>query len=399
MHILFLCSEYPPYDPGGIGTFTRALALWLARRGHAVHVLGDYDGISEGESSTDEGVQVHRVPRAGGLLGKRTRLLATRIRLRAEIKRLCLQHRIELIEGPAHTYGGGLWLVPSVAPVVCRIHSSRMLAGARAGSNRSWNDWAVGRGARAAACFVAVSPWAAQEARTHWRPARRGPIVTIPNAVAECFFVRDGRAGGSPSERLVFSGTLNEHKGVRELLDAWSVIRSGQPSASLHLYGKAGRCLDRVLSAVSQPGGRVHWHGAVSQEKLACAFRDARLGIFPSHSETFGLAAAEAAASGVPLVVSDIEQFRWLFGEDAAAAYCQGGDVGSLVAALEAALKKTEHSQRTAVAARGRMQRFRMAKVGPLNEALYEQVIAGNTLPLYLSAASTEGSKETVGSF
>jgi D-inositol-3-phosphate glycosyltransferase len=46
----------------------------------------------------------------------------------------------------------------------------------------------------------------------------------------------------------------------------------------------------------------VHFIGPQSRAKLAALLRDARVVLVPSHSETFGLVALEAAASGVPVV-------------------------------------------------------------------------------------------------
>jgi len=362
-----------------VGTFTRVLGQWLAARGHEVHVLGEYDDVEIREDYEDAGVRVHRFPRATAALGKRAQLAMTRLRLRGEVKRLCARYAIQLIEGPAHTYGGGLWLVPRVAPLICRIHSSRMLMKAAKHGKASWNDRLVDRGARHAGCFVAVSPWARDQARLHWRPAAGREVLLIPNPITNCFFEADELPAPEEPDTVVFSGSLNEQKGIRELLGAWPQVRESHPALSLHVYGKAGRCSRDVADAVSDSASRVYWHGPVSQHDLAAALRRARLAVFPSHFETFGLAAAEAAAAGAPLVVSDIPPYRSLFGEDGVAAYCRSRDAESLMQALLSALSGTRRARAAVAKARERMHQFRVEQVGPINEALYSKVIGEGT--------------------
>jgi len=344
-----------------------------------VHVLGDYDDVEVREDYEAAGVRVHRFPRATAALGKRAQLAVTRMRLRSEVKRLCARYAIQLIEGPAHTYGGGLWLVPRMAPLICRIHSARMLTKAANTGAASWNDRLVDRGARRADCFVAVSPWARHQARLHWRPAAGREVLMIPNPIANCFFEAGERPAPDKPDGIVFSGSLNEQKGIRELLSAWTQVRESHPALSIHLYGKAGRCSRHVADAVSDPASRVHWHGPVSQHDLAAALRRARLAVFPSHFETFGLAAAEAAAAGAPLVVSDIPAYRWLFGDDGVAAYCRSRDAESLIHALLTALCATPDGGPAVAKARERMHQFRVEQVGPINEALYSKVVGEGT--------------------
>lgn len=88
----------------------------------------------------------------------------------------------------------------------------------------------------------------------------------------------------------------------------------------------AGSLADRI--ATLSPGPVVL--GAVDDEVLPSLVAAAGVFAFPSAREGFGLAAMEALAAGVPLVVSDLPVFREIF--SGAARFAAGP--GALTAAL-----------------------------------------------------------------
>lgn len=59
MRIAFLTGEYPP-DPGGVGDYTRCLALALAERGHDVGVITDDEHEFPTSSPSESAVDLHR---------------------------------------------------------------------------------------------------------------------------------------------------------------------------------------------------------------------------------------------------------------------------------------------------------------------------------------------------
>jgi glycosyltransferase involved in cell wall biosynthesis len=110
---------------------------------------------------------------------------------------------------------------------------------------------------------------------------------------------------------VVFTGTLTPKKGVVSLIDAWPQIARECPTAELHLYGKDGKTADgEPMQAHLQsrlPGdvaSRVTFHGHVSRPKVLEALRTARVAVFPSYSEAFGLAPVEAMSCGCPTIYS-----------------------------------------------------------------------------------------------
>jgi glycosyltransferase involved in cell wall biosynthesis len=111
--------------------------------------------------------------------------------------------------------------------------------------------------------------------------------------------------GISKEEPLVlYAGRIAAGKGIEFLLDAIAAL----PAAHLVLAGPDDRhgAAERVRSAREEPGlrGRVHVLGETAEPPYAL-YRAADVLCLPSAGESFGMAAAEAAASGTPVVVTD----------------------------------------------------------------------------------------------
>jgi len=102
--------------------------------------------------------------------------------------------------------------------------------------------------------------------------------------------------------RILFAGQLCLRKGLRFLLDA--LESAGQPKWRLDLYGPAMAETAGDLERY-QGDSELQLHGAVSQDRLALAFRQAHLLVLPSLEEGFGLVVIQALACGLPCIVSD----------------------------------------------------------------------------------------------
>jgi glycosyltransferase involved in cell wall biosynthesis len=100
---------------------------------------------------------------------------------------------------------------------------------------------------------------------------------------------------------LLFLGRLHEKKGCDLLIDAFR--RAAPP---LHLVF-AGPCADPGLEAdlhSRAEGLRVTFTGPLYGDDKWAALAAAEVFILPSHQENFGVAVAEALASGVPVLLS-----------------------------------------------------------------------------------------------
>jgi glycosyltransferase involved in cell wall biosynthesis len=118
----------------------------------------------------------------------------------------------------------------------------------------------------------------------------------------------------------VYSGHFTKTKQVSTLIRAWKIVVAKRPDARLLLIGHAGDELPLVKRLVMDLGLTVNvtFAGLVKDRNaLADMVRSAKLFIFPSVREGFGLAPAEAMAAGLPCIMADIPPLREVFGDSA----------------------------------------------------------------------------------
>lgn len=109
-----------------------------------------------------------------------------------------------------------------------------------------------------------------------------------------------------PEGYILYSGTLEPRKRVGLLVDVWSELRRQDPSTPpLVLTGPYGWGSRRLLARLRSLEGRgLHLLGRVPRYRLLAIMQAARIFVYPSLYEGFGLPPAEAMACGIPTVVS-----------------------------------------------------------------------------------------------
>jgi glycosyltransferase involved in cell wall biosynthesis len=118
---------------------------------------------------------------------------------------------------------------------------------------------------------------------------------------------RDNYLGGSRSPLIMNHGRISYKKGLDILVDAMGAIRAVVPEARLALVGPDDEGLGaRLKSQAHELGIReaVVFTGELTGHDLLTALSAADVWALPSHTENFGIAVAEAMASGCPTVVS-----------------------------------------------------------------------------------------------
>jgi glycosyltransferase involved in cell wall biosynthesis len=161
--------------------------------------------------------------------------------------------------------------------------------------------------------IIAITDWEAWIMRELFdAPPQR--IRVVPNAVEDVFFRRDSEPKGG---HLICVATITERKRVSELAQA--AVIGGIP---LKIVGKPYSENDpyylRFLETVQASNGVVQYLGPIQEpEVLATHLHVARGFVLPSIMETQSLAALEAAAAGLPLLLSDLPWAHATFGNQA----------------------------------------------------------------------------------
>jgi glycosyltransferase involved in cell wall biosynthesis len=180
------------------------------------------------------------------------------------------------------------------------------------------------------ACIV-LTEWEAEVARLLFSPPSRR-LHVIPNGVEPEFFtIKDDtiRRG----DELVCTATITERKRVLELAEA-AVIAQVPIRILGNPYGKSDVYYQKFLSLAKKHPEFVRYEGAVKERSnLARIYRSARGFVLLSAMESLSLSALEAAASGCPLLLSDLPWARCTFGDDAT--YCSLRDSSSTAATLK----------------------------------------------------------------
>ncbi len=144
---------------------------------------------------------------------------------------------------------------------------------------------------RGIAHFVAVSEFSASILRPHLPP---GAPVTLVRNPTECR--DDGPAPVGTNAPFLFMGRFSQEKGV--LLAAEACRRLGVPAVFIGDGELAGRAREIYPEA--------HFTGWLRPEESRAWLRQTRALLFPPlWYETLGLVVVEAAAAGVPAIVSD----------------------------------------------------------------------------------------------
>lgn len=182
---------------------------------------------------------------------------------------------------------------------------------------------------KADACIV-LTEWEAEVTRLLFAPPP-DRLYVVPNGVEPEFFITPANLIKRGDE-LVCTATITERKRVLELAEAAVAARVpvrilGSP------YGKDDPYHLRFLALAERHSDFVRYAGPVNDRaELARIYQSARGFVLLSTMESLSLSALEAAASGCPLLLSDLPWARSTFSHNAT--YCPIGKTFSTAAAL-----------------------------------------------------------------
>ncbi len=201
--------------------------------------------------------------------------------------------------------------------------------------------WLTGWSVRRADCVLTVSEFSRQEL-LRFHPVDERKVIAIHNGVGAEFQPATDRTAmaadqdtlsryGVTRPYILALGNIHPRKNLTRLLDAYVRLRQQDPSippmvwAGLERWG-SGDLLERARAA------GVVLTGFIDQRDLPALYRQAKMLIYPSLYEGFGLPPLEAMACGTPVITSDTTSLPEVVGK--AALLVDPTDVEAIAAAM-----------------------------------------------------------------
>jgi alpha-1,3-rhamnosyl/mannosyltransferase len=185
---------------------------------------------------------------------------------------------------------------------------------------------------------------------------------------------------GVPAGYALSVGTLEPRKNLETLLAAWRGLRRRRaaPGAAGEVpplvlcgqYGWKSEGLRRRVEEAEAEGWLRHL-GYVDEAALAALYRGARLFVFPSRYEGFGLPVLEAFAAGVPVVASDLPVLRELAGD--AVLYAPPLDAEGWIGQVERLLDDPVLARELAAAGHERAKRYTWQRAAELHVQVFRE--------------------------
>jgi len=123
------------------------------------------------------------------------------------------------------------------------------------------------------------------------------PRLECRRHLEECF-------GVAPGIRLLYVGRVSKDKHLDLLADAYRALVNELPQLSLTVTGDGPYLPELRARLADLP--RVVFTGRLGPEQLPAIYSGADFLVFPSATDTFGMAVLEAQACGLPALVSDV---------------------------------------------------------------------------------------------
>ncbi len=371
--------------PRGGAVYARRLAEELARRDHHVELWAltlEGAGMVVGPS-----VSVHQVPAAcapnedaPARVERCSALLADALRSAPPAD---IHHAQDLLAARALLTLRAEGVVPHV---LCTVHHTEVFEDRFLDECQRASIQDVDR------CISVSASWADRLAQEFGVEA---PVV--PNGVdterfggpgpdRRCAGARMGW-GGRPVVLAV--GGVQPRKGSRTLLEAFARARARLPTGALLVlaggdgiyatadYEAAWRDDAERLGLRVHDGNRpsidaqVARIGIVADDDMPLLYRAADVLAFPSTREGFGLVILEAAAAGLPVVVSDLAVFSEFMEDERDCLMAPVGDPGALADALVRAMNDVPLRERLIRSGREVAARYPWAETAARIEAVY----------------------------
>lgn len=178
-----------------------------------------------------------------------------------------------------------------------------------------------------------------------------------------------------PDDYLLFIGTLEPRKNIENLIIAYAKLPSAiQDRHKLVIGGGKGWYFDSIFTTVKELklDEKIQFLGRVPDEHLPALYRGAKLFVFPSFYEGFGLPPLEAMACGTPVITSNLSSLPEVVGE--AGVLVDPQNPAKLASAIESLLTDKAAYSRLKKLSLEQAERFSWEEAAKQTLAVFEQV-------------------------
>jgi glycosyltransferase involved in cell wall biosynthesis len=295
----------------GTGCYATELARWLPQVADDVEMALVWPkNVGPPKPGGPESVLIEK-----GFRSPWSRLRYDQFGLRAQ----ALQTGADLIHYPANV--GSMFGYPRSIVTVHDLSFIRHPSWYRFGRSAYYRA-AVRRSVRTAARIIADSTATADDLTDLLEvPATR--IDTIPLGVSEAYTPQSENRQQAirkkynlPRSFFLFAGTLEPRKNIVRVIQGWA-RRAQAAELPLVIAGRDGWKAQPIYQAARQydDTGRIHFPGFIDDEDLPALLSAAKILVWPSLWEGFGLLPLESMACGAPVVTSDVSSLPEVVGD------------------------------------------------------------------------------------
>ncbi|MDW8002913.1 MAG: glycosyltransferase [Deltaproteobacteria bacterium] len=284
-------------------------------------------------------------------------------------------------------HNNGLWMMPNIYPGLLIKNSNIPYVVSPRGT---LSDWAMKSGSKLkkivwhivqkpslknVRCFHATSLSEYEDIRSR---GFKQPVAVIPNGIDIPL-----ELSVSKTRDLLFLSRIHPKKGLDLLLHAWKAVESIFPEWKLKICGPDNNGYSERMKRLASELGllRVEFCGPVYGEEKFKVYARAGIFVLPTYSENFGIAVAEALASGTPAIVT--KGAPWSGLTERNCGWWIDIGVEPLIECLKVALAKDLEELRL-MGQNGRqwmIEEFSWEKIGKMMEETYKWILKGGLRP------------------
>ncbi len=314
MKVLMISWEYPPHMVGGLGQHVYDLSRFLVKIGVKTHIITpavkNYP-----EYQIHEGVHIHRVgsPAKEGdhfktwIFSFNSEAILKSVNLNLQVGGFDVIHAHDWLVAYAGRSVSKIFTIPLVTTIHATEHGRNIGLHNRFSLEINEIEKNLALEAERVIC---CSNYMENEIQNLFG-VERDKISIIPNGVDPELFATlpdYPTLDISPHDKIVFFiGRLVPEKGIWQLISSFPQVLASVPEAKLIIGGRGPQQPElEKLAKKLDIKDKVCFTGFIREKERNYVYNQAKVAVFPSFYEPFGIVALEAMATQTPVIVGDV---------------------------------------------------------------------------------------------